>query len=282
MREIKLLILAFGILFIGSCDEIEEPFIEYSGKCGDATLPIPIKQILIEEFTGHKCGYCPGGDETIELLKELYCDHIIPVSIHTGLFAQTNSSGEYTYDYKTEDGNTISEFFGPSEYPSAIINRSEYAGDLTLGQSYWIAAAVELIEQEPVIDININTSYNSNTRDLEVDVDVIFIDAMNENLMLSVYFVEDSVVSWQKDYSLPSGEQDIEFYVHNHVLRDAINGAWGEEILDGQATASDVKSKSYNYNVNAEWMIQNSAIIAFVYKNDTKVVLQASQEYLLH
>ncbi|MFC2151072.1 Omp28 family outer membrane lipoprotein [Bacteroidota bacterium] len=282
MKEIRLLILAIGLLFIGSCDDIEEPFIEYSGQCGDATLPISIKQILIEEFTGHKCGYCPGGDETIELLKELYCDHVIPVSIHTGIFAQTNSSGEYTYDYNTEDGNTISEFFGPSEYPSAIINRTEYNGDLTLGQSYWTSAVSELLLQEPVMDINIALSYNSGSRNLDVDIDAVFIDAMNEKLMLSVYFIEDSIVSWQKDYSLPSGEQDVEFYTHNHVFRDAVNSAWGEEILNGQVNANDVKSKSYSYSVNTDWKIENCSIVAFVYKNDTKEVLQASQEHIMH
>ncbi len=267
------LIFSIGISILFACDEIEEPFIEYNGECGDATLPVPIRQILIEEFTGHKCGYCPGGDETIELLKDLYCDHVITVSFHTGTFAETNLSGQYTYDYRTLEGNTISSYFSPSEYPSAVINRKEFGTRILQGQSNWASKVAELLEQEPVIDISIDASLDAGSRDLEIDVDVVFIDAMDENLMLSVYFVEDSIVSWQKDYS--QNPSDIEFYAHNHVFRDAINGAWGDEILNGQINANEVKSKSFNYTMNQEWEIKNSSLIAFVYKNNTKEVLQA-------
>jgi hypothetical protein len=273
------LIFSLGITILFACDEIEEPFIEYNGQCGDASLPIPIKQILIEEFTGHKCGYCPEGDETIELLKDLYCDHVIVVSFHTGTFAETNSSGQYTYDYRTEEGNTISSYFSPSEYPSAIINRKEFGTSILQGQTNWASSVAELLEQKPVIDINIDASFDSNSRDLNIDIDVVFIEAMNEKLMLSVYFVEDSIVSWQKDYS--QNPSDIEFYSHNHVFRDAINGPWGDEILNGQIGANGIKSKSFNYIINQEWLIKNSSLIAFVYKSNSKEILQASQVYLI-
>ncbi len=282
MKELKLIMLLVSMVFILSCDDIEEPFIEETNtECGDASLPVPIKQILIEEFTGHKCGYCPGGDQAIEQLKKLYCDHIIPVSIHAGVFANTNSSGKYTYDFRSDDGSAIDEYYNPTEFPSALINRKEHSGGLILEDTYWLTTVSELLEQEPVLDIDIQSVYNSGSRSLEVDIDVIFIEAMNDNLMLSVYFVEDSIVSWQKDYSLEIGQQDVEFYPHNHVLRDAINGAWGDEILNGQISANDVKSKSFEYIVNNEWVVDNSLIVAFVYRNESKEVLQASQKYII-
>ena len=273
--------LSIGITVFFACDEIEEPFIEYQGDCGDASLPIPIKQILIEKFTGHKCGTCPGGDETMEMLKELYCDHIIPVSIHAGTFADVNTTGDmYLYDYKTEDGNTIDEYFEASiEVPSALINRKESGGDLTLSQSNWAIAIAGLLEEKPVLDIIIRNNFSSESRELNVDIDVVFVDAMNENLMLSVYYVEDSIVTWQKDYE--ANPNNVEFYSHNHVLRDAINGAWGDEILNGRVNANDIKNKSYKYTINAEWVVENSSIVAFVYNNDNKEVLQASQAYLI-
>ncbi|NOQ28292.1 MAG: hypothetical protein GQ564_23255, partial [Bacteroidales bacterium] len=52
--------------------------------------------------------------------------------------------------------------------------------------------------------------------------------------------------------------------------------------LNGQINPSDVKSKTYNYIINQDWVIENSSIVAFVYKNDTKEVLQASQSYLIN
>jgi hypothetical protein len=283
MKELKLILLAIGILFIGSCDEIEEPFIEYQGECGDASLPVPIKQILIEEFTGHQCGNCPEGAIMIETLKELYCDYIIPVAIHAGYFADVYTVGDkYTYEYRTEDGNTIDAYFEASSsgVPNGMLNRKEIDGDRTLAPASWATEVAEMLLEEPVMDIVVEANIENDTRSLELDIDVVFMNAMNEELMLSVYFVEDSIVSWQKDYSMPTGEQNVEFYAHNHVLRDAINGTWGEQIASGQVNASDVASKNYTYEINQEWDIKNSSIVAFVYKSDSKEVIQASQLYL--
>lgn len=282
MKELKIVVI-ISMIFIFSCDDIEEPFIEeMKTECGDASLPIPIKQILIEEFTGHKCGYCPDGDKSIELLKELYCDHVIPVSIHTGGFAEVNSSGKYTYDYRAEDGLTISNYYEPTGFPSALINRKEYDEGLMLDNTYWLTIVSELLEQKPVADIHINSNYSSSERELKVEVDIVFLKSIDERLMLSVYFVEDSIVSWQKDYSLESENQDVEFYPHNHVFRDGINGAWGEEILNGQVNSNDVKSKAYIYTVNSEWNVENSSLIAFVYQSETKEVLQAAQSSIIN
>ncbi len=283
MKELRLILLAIGLLFIGSCDEIEDPFIEYQGDCGDASLPVPIKQILIEEFTGHQCGNCPEGAEMIETLKELYCDHIIPVAIHAGYFAEVYTIGEkYIYEYRTEDGNAIDTYFEASSsgVPNGMVNRKEIDGDRTQAPANWATVVAEMLMEEPVMDIVIDNRIENESRKLEIDIDVVFINAMNEDIMLSVYFIEDSIVSWQKDYSKPSGEQNIELYAHNHVLRDAVNGVWGEQIASGQVNASDIKSKSYNYIINQDWEIKNSSIVAFVYKSSTKEVLQASQLFL--
>jgi len=313
--SIPFIFLFFIIAF--SCDEIQEPFIEYNGQCGDASLPVPIKQILIEEFTGHECGNCPRGDEQIELIKSLYCDHVIPVSIHAGFFAQVNPTGKYTIDYRTTVGNEIDESFeGSVSVPAALINRQNVNSDYTFSVADWAGKISEILENEPVIDINLDLSYSdsreidididvadwagkiseilenepvidinldlsySDSREIDIDIDVVFIKESDDALMLSLYFVEDSIKSWQKDYSLPAGQQDIESYSHNHVLRDAINGTWGHQITIGQVNANDVISKSYNYSIKPEWIIKNSSIIAFVYKSETKEILQASQIHL--
>ena len=285
MKTLYKIVFVFGIGIISllACDEIEEPFIEYNGQCGDASMPIPIKQILIEEFTGHQCGNCPEGAVMIETLKDLYCDHVIPVAIHAGYFAEVSFSGEkYIYEYRSEVGNIIDAYFEASSsgVPNGMINRKEIDGDITQNPSNWATRIAELLLETPILDININSSYKDDSRELEINIDIVFIESMNDDLMLSVYYVEDSIVSWQKDYNDLLEDENIEFYSHNHVLRDAVNGIWGEQISRGQINKNDLKSKSYTYKINQDWVIDNSSIVAFVYKNDTKEVLQASQAYL--
>lgn len=281
MKSYYKILLVVGFIFsiLFSCDEIEDPFIEMVGECGDASLPVPIKQILIEEFTGHQCGNCPRGDEMMHTLKELYCDHIIPVSIHAGAFAELYR--DYTYEYRTEDGNAIEEYFGGTAngVPGAMLNRTKFNDTYAQAEvSSWLNYADSLIKLEPVIDILIDTRVNNETRDINIDIDIVFIKSTADDLMLSLYFVEDSIFSLQKNYD--ADPVDVENYAHNHVLRDAINGVWGDQILTGNISSGDVVSKSYSYKVNSNWLIKNSSIIAFVYQSNSKEILQASQTYL--
>ncbi|MBI9054581.1 MAG: Omp28 family outer membrane lipoprotein [Bacteroidales bacterium] len=270
----------FSIGLFISCDKIEEPFIEEIGDCGDASLPVPIKQILIEEYTGHQCGNCPRGAETIQTIKEAYCDHVIPISIHAGSFADVYQSGKYTYEYRTDLGNSLNEYYEATAagVPNAIINRTQFNNSYSQNYANWLTIVADLLNEAPVVDIVVDTRINTDKRELDIDVDVVFISSINSDLMLSVYFVEDSIISWQKDYSLEN--EDIEFYSHNHVLRDAVNGVWGDEILKGNANSGDVKSKSYTYKVNEEWKVENSSLVVFVYKSENREILQATQEHL--
>ena len=57
-------------------------------------------------------------------------------------------------------------------------------------------------------------------------------------------------------------------YVHHHVLRNAVNGTWGDDcsVAQGQLWERD-----YTYTLNDAWKPENISIVAFVY-NDAGVV----------
>ena len=56
------------------------------------------KKILLEDYTGHKCGNCPRAAEKAEELKEIYGDQLIPIAIHAGFFA-SDFGGNFTTDF---------------------------------------------------------------------------------------------------------------------------------------------------------------------------------------
>ena len=280
---VKIIVGLFAVsaLFI-SCDEVEKPYVEYTGECGDASLPIPIKQVLLEEYTGHQCGNCPRAHEKAEDLIDRYCDHIIPVAIHAGFFAETDND-KFTNDFTSEDGDEYNDFFGSSAagLPSAVINRQRFNNILNIPPLQWEAAISEYLEQDPQLDINIRTDYNDDNRNLTINIEIDLLENISGDHMLSLYFVEDSIISYQKDYE--STPQDIEFYVHRHVLRDAINGAWGEGIQLSSINVGETLERTTNYVVNSEWNIKHSSIVAFVYdkNSETKEVIQAGRKEIL-
>ena len=69
-----------------SCDVIEEPFTEeiVVGGCAEKC-----KKILLEDYTGHKCGNCPRAAEKAEELKAIYDDQLVSIAVHAGFFAST-------------------------------------------------------------------------------------------------------------------------------------------------------------------------------------------------
>jgi len=279
---IKTILIILGIVFIMGCDEIEGPYLETNiGKCGNGNLSIPIKKILLEDYTGHTCGNCPRAAEQTKFLIETYCDHIIPIAVHAGFFAEPFSSGKYTYDFRTTAGQSWDGFFGNSAagLPNGMVNRMEYNGTNILAYESWAAAVEQLLKEPPTIDIIIENNYSIITRELKTSIDVNFLNSASEELKLTVLIVEDSIINWQKDYEYDDlgnpGNTDIENYVHRHVLRDAINGAWGETIVDGSIQKGEMINKSFTYVLNSEWLEKQCSVVAFVYRSSTNEIMQA-------
>ena len=71
----------------------------------------------------------------------------------------------------------------------------------------------------------------------------------------------------------------IENYEHNHVLRSSVNSTWGESI----EFTDSIIYKSYDLtNPNNINDISNCSIIAYVYDEETKEIIQASKKILIH
>jgi len=274
--------IIFVVLVFSACDTIDKPYLEENGgKCGNGNLSIPIKKVLLEDYTGHTCGNCPRAAEQTEFLIETYCDHIIPVSVHAGFFAEPNPSGKYTYDFRTTAGYAWDGFFGNSSagLPNGMLNRTEYNGTKILAYESWATAVEQLLNQPPTINIKIENNYNENTRELKTSINTSFLNSASGELKLTVLIVEDSIVNWQKDYNYVDlenpGNTDIENYIHRHVLRNAINGSWGETIVENGIEQGKTLNKSFSYVINTEWVEERCSVIAFVYRSDTKEIIQA-------
>ena len=67
-------------------------------------------------------------------------------------------------------------------------------------------------------------------------------------------------------------------YVHRHVFRKTINGAWGEEINTTAIAPEEVITKSYTTTLDAAYNADNCYIIAYVSNSNTKEVLQVIEK----
>ncbi|MCB0795603.1 MAG: Omp28-related outer membrane protein, partial [Flavobacteriales bacterium] len=67
-------------------------------------------------------------------------------------------------------------------------------------------------------------------------------------------------------------------YEHKHVLRDAINSTWGEEVLTGSNLPGDTLTVPIpSYTLDNGWVGDNCSLVAYVYNNVTREVMQVTE-----
>ncbi len=291
-RPIKALpFFLFTALLFGSCEKVDDPYqnkgtnASQSASCEGLSLseehPLT-RNILIEDFTGHQCGYCPGAAVEAEDIKEQYGkDRVFIAAVHCSYYADTKQQGsKFTTNFKTEAGKTYNSHWniGQKGLPRGMIDREVWNGNRILGKSEWSNAVDSLIGDSVDVTLQLASSYNANDDEVCVKVATRFLKPMVDTLATTVYLLEDSIIDWQKNYdpggdpSYPKG--DVEDYQHDHVLRAAINGAWGETVLEGAASAADESVLSYSYPLEEGWDPDQLSVIAYVYDKESERILQ--------
>ncbi len=281
MKKAFFILFAFTltVLILPSCDRVEQPLKEKTDQCGSNEAVVPIRKILLEDYTGHTCGNCPRAAEKVLELKTTYCAHIVPIAVHVGFFAYPGGS-DYPDDYRTEGGNALDAFYGNGNagLPNGLVNRKTFDAGQVLPFSAWAASIGLLLEQPARAILHIENKYNALTREVETVVTSKMLDDFSENLNITVYFVEDSIVGAQLDYA--QNPTLIDNYVHRHMLRKAVNGAFGTALATAPEYASELVSK-FTFKIDQQWNENHGQIVAFISNTETKEVIQAESKYIL-
>jgi thiol-disulfide isomerase/thioredoxin len=284
----KLLYIVFSVFvtsFFG-CDKIDDPLVRRpDGGNNPIVKDSVIKKILIEDFTGHQCGNCPRAAEVAQQLQDIYGKKLVVVAIHVGWFARTinDPSGKFSTDFRTPAGDAYNQLWknDAAGLPNGFVNRSLLVNNtIIVNHSSW-GQAIEITKDDlPEVELDVKVEYNSSNRSLKANVKTIGLKPVSGKYQLVLYLVEDNVVDWQKDYSLPSGSQDIKDYNHRHVLRDNINGTWGSECINGLLAVGDTLSNEFNYSINPNWNDANCSVVAYLYNTDTYEIIQVEEVYI--
>jgi hypothetical protein len=272
-------------LFAG-CDKISEPYLDEAPPL-DTTATTPLegrRKALVEDYTGHQCGNCPEAAIAAEQLKQLYDTQVVVMAVHAGFFAQVRPSGKYTYDFNTAAGTAWDTDFGISNAgnPNGMVNRVGFPTSQHIkAYSDWSGLVATDIAKKAEVNIGLKTTFDTTSRNLTTDVNLLYFNTPSTEWKLVVALTEDSIVNWQKDYSKPSGQQDISNYMHRHVLRTTLNDKYGDAIIPTGIVAGTKQTKTYTLTLNQQWKFKHCAIVAFIYNAQTKEVVQV-QEKKIH
>ena len=150
--------------------------------------------------------------------------HVIPVSIHCGSYAAVNQV--FAEDFTTEAGDAYYNEFEPDAFPSCMMDRTVSGGGVKINSNYdmWQSDLITCAAQTAPVEIELEATCDA-AGQLSAKATVTATYAVGYDVSLQLWLVEDGIVGAQ----LSQGGIVYD-YVHNHVLRGAINGTWGESV----------------------------------------------------
>ncbi len=271
-------LIVFSVIVFQACDKVSAPYKQTIPVTPPPTNVVQ-KKVLVEDYTGHKCGNCPRASKEIYDLKAIYGDRLVIMAIHAGGFATTFPQGApyYTYDFRTTSGTELDTDFGISlaGNPNGMVNRIQVAGSYIIGATKWVSEVGKIVSDTNAapVKITVNNNFNSTSRELQTEISSEFLTTLSGNYKLCVFMVEDSIVNWQKDYD--TSPEDVEFYVHREVLRASLNTTYGATVTP--TTSGTTNMLNYTYTIPVDWSAEHISIIAYLYNEATKEILQVEQ-----
>ena len=107
------------------------------------------RNIVLEEFTGIHCVWCPAGHLLVQNLHDANPGDVVLINIHTGSFAAP-SAGEP--DFRAPLGPAIDAQASVSGYPAGTINRHLFpglgqAGGTAMSRGNWAGSGGQILAQ---------------------------------------------------------------------------------------------------------------------------------------
>ena len=269
MKQLLLSLSIFTLLFMTpSCDVIDQPF---KGNIQDTTSTQQQRNVLIEDFTGHRCKNCPKASKAIEALVDAYGSRIIGLAIHAGPGNFTNTNTDYPTDFTTPEGKAIQNFFGTNFLPVGMVNRENWTAS---GNGHWSPYTNWPTLSSEAIDstlrIALEASAGVNSGNLEVSAKGLPQMGLLHDLNIAVLIKESNIVSPQL---MPDDTRDSN-YVHMNVLRDYVTDTWGESFGTSPMLPGDTLSGNYSIAWNTDWVQSNAAVVVYVFNPSNYRILQ--------
>ena len=230
------------------------------------------KNVVLEEYTGINCGYCPDGHKRANQLAAAHPGRVFVINVHAGSYAANT--------YTTQFGNALANQTGLTGYPSGTVNRHVFSGSNTaLDRGSWASCANTILNQTSPVNIAARGTLDWSTRELNITVQLYYTaDEANATNKLNVAILQDNVIGSQSGASLNPDQQVGSQYRHMHMLRHLITGQWGDDVTT--TTQGSFVEKNYTYTIPASLGSPNAIAAKLEDLHFVAFVAQGQQEIL--
>ncbi len=220
------------------------------------------QKVLVEDYTGTWCGWCPRIAYAIQQAK-LQSDKIVSVAVHS----EDGLNSIYTPQLETN--------FGIESYPTGKINRIH-----TWASNHEHENLQEVLNKtgfNAPLGLALSTQLVNNT--IQTQVRVGFANNYTEQLNLVIYVLENGLMYNQTNYTeFFGGASTLVNFTHNDVLRKVETPILGEPIPTSETIDEHIYTKDFNISIPTN-VVNNSnlMLVAFVVKSSNKEVINVQE-----
>lgn len=229
------------------------------------------KNVVLEEFTGIYCGFCPAGHKIATDFKNANPNDVILINVHNGGFAQPNGSDP---DFRTAFGNALDQQADVQGYPAGTVNRRNFpgfeqtdaqgnpvSGITAMGRGNWVSRGNVVLGESSPVNIAAEATIDLQTRELKVIVETYFTAAGGTApYKLNVALLQNNVEGPQSGSGNPSAVLPNGNYNHQHMLRHLLTGQWGTDITS--TAMGYFQADTLTYTIPAGIAYQSATAIA--------------------
>ena len=229
------------------------------------------KKIILEEYTGIYCTYCPDGHAIAQALKDQYPNDVFLINIHEGGYAEG-----LTPDFTTQWGtNIVGQSNNGGAYPSGTINRQYFSdlsmgGGTAMGRGQWNTAASRVLDQSSYVNVGVEASINVQNNELTVHVEGYYTgDSPQSTNYLNIALMQNNTLGTQTGGGMGSD------YNHMHRLVHMLTGQWGE-VISTTSTGSFI-DETFTYTIPAEYNeigveLSELEVVAFISESQQDII----------
>ena len=250
---------------------------------------IPEKRnVVLEEFTGIYCIYCPDGHRLAQELKDANPEDVALINLHVSSYADPGTSGDP--DFRTPFGTGIQNQADISGYPAGTINRKDFTylgfaqdSGTAMSRAKWVDAAPIILADSSYVNVSAEASLHINTRELTVVVQAYYTDDGAPINYVKVALLQNNVPGpqygavYNPTQILPNGD-----YNHMHMLRHLLAG----NTIIG-ATSGTLYSDTLTYTIpddlnGVDYELFELSVVVFISEPGAEIITgsEATMTYI--
>ncbi|MEX1192521.1 MAG: Omp28-related outer membrane protein [Brumimicrobium sp.] len=299
---------AFLILSLSFCDKVENPYQNQATLENielDTTLYPGVWQeymdneypdfpentntdinVLIEDYTGHKCNNCPEAATIAHDIHENNPERVFVASIHTDPGAQNSfqSSNPEATSYYTDHTNPDSDAYGEEFQngynfignPQGTVNRKTIDEKMFDFSGTWQSRASDILNAND-LKVNLQSAFNyyPSTNGGYLHVEAVKLTDEEITMNAVVYVIQDSLVDWQ----LMPDNSSNEFYLHRDKHLGSIDdNPFGIEIFPATTPSGEKITFDYSYSLPMGIDASNMHFLIYLYDVSNYEILQVIKQ----